>query len=260
MSHQRWSSKKKSGNQNLSENEHRLLVRNSNFGGAVFCRIAQEQCCSAAKEMHLCLNGVIMALGQGPCEVPFFEGEPWEAKLSKVVVHPPCQHLCICFLLEVNHSAPPYRYAATAVRLAWWPHVTPPAATSTTCSWTASVRTRLKHAASTRPRKTRELGSLLFSPDFWRCFSPTYFAIKILPIIFFSQTLFWHSRRSTSQLLLQLTAQVWLYFDCFKSWSTWYLLSSHRNLPLSVLAAWWIFWFVFYLCVFRLALFPFLHR
>lgn len=80
---------KKSGNQNLSENEHRLPLRNSNLFFyfiflAVFCRIAQEQCCSAAKEMHLCLNGVIMAQGQGACEVPFFEGEPWEAKLSKV--------------------------------------------------------------------------------------------------------------------------------------------------------------------------------
>lgn len=28
-----------------------------------------------------------MALYQGACEVPFFEGEPWEAKLSKVVLH-----------------------------------------------------------------------------------------------------------------------------------------------------------------------------
>lgn len=28
-----------------------------------------------------------MAQGQGACEVPFFDGEPWEAKLSKVVLH-----------------------------------------------------------------------------------------------------------------------------------------------------------------------------
>lgn len=72
------------------------------FGCA--CRIAQEQCCSAAKELHLCLNGINMALGQGACEVPFFPGEPWEAKLSKVVLH----HVSIfAFVFLLRLISPP---------------------------------------------------------------------------------------------------------------------------------------------------------
>ncbi|XP_011611780.2 fibulin-1 isoform X1 [Takifugu rubripes] len=55
-----------------------------NLSSSHMCRIAQERCCSAAREKLLCNNGVTMALYQGACEVPFFEGEPWEAKLSKI--------------------------------------------------------------------------------------------------------------------------------------------------------------------------------
>lgn len=63
------------------------LPRTNGHFWVVFCRIVQERCCSSAREKLLCHNGVIMALYQGACEVPFFEGEPWEAKLSKVVLH-----------------------------------------------------------------------------------------------------------------------------------------------------------------------------
>ncbi|TWW64556.1 Fibulin-1 [Takifugu flavidus] len=55
-----------------------------NLSSSHMCRIAQERCCSAAREKLLCNYGVAMALYQGACEVPFFEGEPWEAKLSKI--------------------------------------------------------------------------------------------------------------------------------------------------------------------------------
>ncbi|XP_041637226.1 fibulin-1-like [Cheilinus undulatus] len=47
------------------------------------CRIAQEQCCAAAVEHKLCDNGIKMAQGQGACERPFFQGDPWETKISK---------------------------------------------------------------------------------------------------------------------------------------------------------------------------------
>lgn len=67
--------------------------------------------------MHLCANGVILALGQGACEVPFFEGEPWEAKISKVVLHP-VSIVAFVFLPRLTFP-PPFRYAATAARLAW---------------------------------------------------------------------------------------------------------------------------------------------
>lgn len=49
-------------------------------------RIAQEQCCAATGERQLCDNGVRMARQQGACERPFFQGEPWETKISKVPV------------------------------------------------------------------------------------------------------------------------------------------------------------------------------
>lgn len=47
-------------------------------------RIAQEQCCVAEEEDQLCDSGIKMARGQGACERPFFQGEPWETKISKV--------------------------------------------------------------------------------------------------------------------------------------------------------------------------------
>lgn len=47
-------------------------------------RIAQEQCCVAEEEDKLCDSGIKMAQGQGACERPFFQGEPWETKISKV--------------------------------------------------------------------------------------------------------------------------------------------------------------------------------
>ncbi|KAM3588051.1 uncharacterized protein V6R79_020058 [Siganus canaliculatus] len=48
------------------------------------CRIVQEQCCTAAVEEVLCDSGVQMARGDGACERPFFEGEPWETQISKM--------------------------------------------------------------------------------------------------------------------------------------------------------------------------------
>lgn len=47
-------------------------------------RIAQEQCCAAAARDQLCDNGIKMAREQGACERPFFQGDPWETKISKV--------------------------------------------------------------------------------------------------------------------------------------------------------------------------------
>lgn len=191
--------------------------------------------------MHLCYNGVIMAQGQGACEVPFFEGEPWEAKISKVVLHP-VSIFAFVFLLRLT-LPPPFRHAATAVRLAWWPHMTRLAAASTSCFWTASVRTRLKHAASTRRWKMRKPVSCFYSPNPWCCFPPTHFALKIVPIGLFSQSL--HSRWSTSQLILHLTAQVLLYFHWFKKWSACYLLSSHKNVKWTSSLMFFFFVFIF---------------
>ncbi|XP_038566122.1 fibulin-1-like [Micropterus salmoides] len=48
------------------------------------CMTAQEQCCTAAVEDKLCDNGIKMARGQGACERPFFQGEPWETQVSKM--------------------------------------------------------------------------------------------------------------------------------------------------------------------------------
>ncbi|CAJ1055051.1 fibulin-1-like [Xyrichtys novacula] len=48
------------------------------------CRIVQEQCCAAAVANRLCENGIKMARVQGACERPFFQGDPWETKISKM--------------------------------------------------------------------------------------------------------------------------------------------------------------------------------
>ncbi|XP_035807296.2 fibulin-1-like isoform X2 [Amphiprion ocellaris] len=48
------------------------------------CSVVQEQCCRSAIIDELCCNGIKMARQQGACERPFFHGEPWETKISKM--------------------------------------------------------------------------------------------------------------------------------------------------------------------------------
>ncbi|XP_073336936.1 fibulin-1-like isoform X2 [Pagrus major] len=64
------------------------------------CRIAQEQCCAAAVVDQLCDNGVKMAKGQGACERPFFEGDPWETKISKM-----CCDCCVLGLMTASRGS-----------------------------------------------------------------------------------------------------------------------------------------------------------
>ncbi|XP_031140638.1 fibulin-1 isoform X2 [Sander lucioperca] len=64
------------------------------------CMIAQEQCCAAAVRDRLCGNGIEMAKGQGACERPFFEGEPWETKISKM-----CCDCCMLGLMMASQDS-----------------------------------------------------------------------------------------------------------------------------------------------------------
>lgn len=50
--------------------------------------IAHEQCCQSAVRDRLCDKGIRMSREQGACERPFFQGEAWETKISKVVLSP----------------------------------------------------------------------------------------------------------------------------------------------------------------------------
>ncbi|XP_054480447.1 fibulin-1-like [Anoplopoma fimbria] len=64
------------------------------------CRITQEQCCSAASRGRLCDNGIEMAKEQGACERPFFQGEPWETKISKI-----CCDCCMLGLMTASRGS-----------------------------------------------------------------------------------------------------------------------------------------------------------
>ncbi|XP_032363456.1 fibulin-1-like, partial [Etheostoma spectabile] len=64
------------------------------------CSVAQEQCCAAAVEDQLCDNGIEMAKGQGACERPFFKGEPWETKISKM-----CCDCCTLGLMMASRGS-----------------------------------------------------------------------------------------------------------------------------------------------------------
>nr|XP_020495199.1 fibulin-1 [Labrus bergylta] len=64
------------------------------------CRIAQEQCCEAAVGDQLCDNGIKMARGQGACERPFFRGDPWETKISKM-----CCDCCVLGLMLAGRGS-----------------------------------------------------------------------------------------------------------------------------------------------------------
>ncbi|XP_028426546.1 fibulin-1 isoform X4 [Perca flavescens] len=63
------------------------------------CMIAQEQCCAAAVRDRLCDNGMEMAKGQGACERPFFEGDPWETNISKM-----CCDCCMLGLMMASEG------------------------------------------------------------------------------------------------------------------------------------------------------------
>uniref|UniRef100_A0A671VIF5 Fibulin-1 n=1 Tax=Sparus aurata TaxID=8175 RepID=A0A671VIF5_SPAAU len=64
------------------------------------CRIAQEQCCAAAVGGRLCDSGVKMAKEQGACERPFFQGDPWETKISKM-----CCDCCVLGLMMASRGS-----------------------------------------------------------------------------------------------------------------------------------------------------------
>ncbi|XP_056132659.1 fibulin-1-like [Lampris incognitus] len=63
------------------------------------CRIAQEQCCIATASDKRCTAGIDMGRTQGACERPFFSGEPWETKLSKM-----CCDCCLLGLIAVSQG------------------------------------------------------------------------------------------------------------------------------------------------------------
>ncbi|XP_008293091.1 fibulin-1 [Stegastes partitus] len=46
--------------------------------------IVQEQCCRSVIRDKLCNSGIKMGKEQGACERPFFHGDPWETKISKM--------------------------------------------------------------------------------------------------------------------------------------------------------------------------------
>uniref|UniRef100_A0A3B5ANB0 Fibulin 1 n=1 Tax=Stegastes partitus TaxID=144197 RepID=A0A3B5ANB0_9TELE len=48
------------------------------------CSIVQEQCCRSVIRDKLCNSGIKMGKEQGACERPFFHGDPWETKISKM--------------------------------------------------------------------------------------------------------------------------------------------------------------------------------
>lgn len=58
---------------------------NTNF--SLTFRIVHEQCCMAFIGDKLCEDGIKMGRSQGVCERPFFKGESWETKISKVPHH-----------------------------------------------------------------------------------------------------------------------------------------------------------------------------
>ncbi|CAK6949826.1 fibulin-1-like [Scomber scombrus] len=64
------------------------------------CRIAQEQCCSALVGDKLCDNGIKMGKSQGACERPFFQGESWETKISKM-----CCDCCMLGLMLASRGS-----------------------------------------------------------------------------------------------------------------------------------------------------------
>ncbi|XP_063761111.1 fibulin-1-like isoform X1 [Eleginops maclovinus] len=64
------------------------------------CRIVQEQCCAAAAGDQLCDKGMKMAKEQGACEQPFFQGEPWETKISKM-----CCDCCVLGLMTASRGS-----------------------------------------------------------------------------------------------------------------------------------------------------------
>ncbi|KAM4615096.1 fibulin-1-like [Polymixia lowei] len=63
------------------------------------CRIVQEQCCSALVGDNLCTNGINMARDQGACERPFFLGDPWETRVSKM-----CCDCCVLGLMAAGRG------------------------------------------------------------------------------------------------------------------------------------------------------------
>ncbi|XP_067347164.1 fibulin-1-like isoform X2 [Channa argus] len=64
------------------------------------CRIAQEQCCAAAVGDNLCDSGIKVALAQGDCDRPFFQGDLCKTQISKM-----CCHCCVLGLMEASRDS-----------------------------------------------------------------------------------------------------------------------------------------------------------
>ncbi|XP_062414461.1 fibrillin-2-like [Pungitius pungitius] len=62
--------------------------------------ITKEQCCSAAARDGLCDKGIKMAVWQGACETPFFQGKPWEIQISKM-----CCDCCALGLITASQGS-----------------------------------------------------------------------------------------------------------------------------------------------------------
>ncbi|XP_010885442.2 fibulin-1 isoform X1 [Esox lucius] len=63
------------------------------------CRIAQEQCCSAAAGNTLCTTGINLAKEQGACVVPFTQEDPFETKTTKM-----CCDCCLLGLMSASRG------------------------------------------------------------------------------------------------------------------------------------------------------------
>ncbi|KAL0962765.1 hypothetical protein UPYG_G00345060 [Umbra pygmaea] len=61
------------------------------------CRIAQEQCCSAAAGNTLCTSGISLAKKHGVCVLPFTNQDPFETKTTKM-----CCDCCLLGLLSAS--------------------------------------------------------------------------------------------------------------------------------------------------------------
>ncbi|KAJ8006849.1 hypothetical protein DPEC_G00111490 [Dallia pectoralis] len=63
------------------------------------CRIAQEQCCSAAARDTLCTVGINLAKEQGACVVPFTHQDPFQTKTTKL-----CCDCCLLGLMSASRG------------------------------------------------------------------------------------------------------------------------------------------------------------
>lgn len=205
---------KKSGTQNLSENEHRLPLRNSNFF-FFFGRVLQD--CSGAVLLSSQRNASLpQRCHHGPGTRRLWGPLLWGRALGSQSLPgcpPPCQHLCICFPHEVNLSTP-VQICCDCCTLGLMT-----ARDASSCNFNhlllnGQCSDTAKACCLNNTMEESDTGELAFTlliPG--AVFHQHILQLKLFQSAFFSQSLGWNSRRSTSQLILQLTAQVWLFLS-----------------------------------------------